>query len=129
MLVVATAILVRGYVAVGDGFSAGVIAALAFLLQYIVLDDEEIERVFPPDLLRRATTLGLLLMLIVTFAPLLFGYPLLSHFPAPGEHVTHIGALELHTAVLFDVGVFLLVFGFIVSTARTLARVARSRQR
>ena len=34
-LVVATAILVKGYADVGDGFAAGVVAALGILLQFL----------------------------------------------------------------------------------------------
>ena len=54
---------------------------------------------------------GLLLALASGFFPLLLGEPPVSHRPAPGEHVVKIGALELFTPLVLDVGVFLLVVG------------------
>ncbi|MER3484611.1 MAG: hypothetical protein C4345_00180, partial [Chloroflexota bacterium] len=41
-------------------------------------------------------------------------------------HVVHLGSLELITAVLFDVGVFLLVLGFATGV---IDLIARSRER
>ena len=52
--------------------------------------------------------------LLLAFAPTLFGRPVLTHAPAPDEAVLSLGTLELHTAVLFDVAIFCLVFGFVV---------------
>ena len=43
----------------------------------------------------------------------------------PGEEVVHIGALELITAVAFDVGVFLLVLGVVVGSSDRDRRAAR----
>jgi hypothetical protein len=34
--------------------------------------------------------------------------------PAPDAPVVSLGTLEIHTAVLFDLAVFSLVFGFVV---------------
>ena len=53
--------------------------------------------------------------------PLFVGDPLLTHYPPPGADVIYLGTLELITAVAFDVGVFLLVFGFVVGTIGALA--------
>jgi len=52
----AAAIIVKGYADVGDGFSAGVIVALAIALRYITLGTERAERGLP--ILRRAEELG-----------------------------------------------------------------------
>ena len=114
VLLFALAVLVKGYADVGDGFAAGVIAALAVLLQYLAFGRAEVERQLP---VRRAPQLaigGLVLSLLVAFVPVLAGRAPLQHWPAPGASVTHLGALELITAVLFDVGVFALVLGVCV---------------
>ena len=37
--------------------------------------------------------------------------------------VAHLGSIELLTAVVFDVAVFLLVFGFVVTTIGLVSRV------
>ncbi len=117
-LMVALAILVKGYVDTGDGFTAGVVAALAVLLQFVAFGRREVEQQLPVRHAPRVALVGLLIALVVTFAPVLRGLPPMTHLPRPGEKVVHLGTLELLTAVLFDIGVFLLVLGFAVSTIR-----------
>ena len=65
---------------------------------------------------------GLLLALAVAFVPVLSGRPLLAHLPPPGKKPVTIGTLELITAVVFDVSVFLLVVGVLVVLVHQLAR-------
>jgi multisubunit Na+/H+ antiporter MnhB subunit len=123
--VIALAMLMHGYVNVGDGFSAGVVASSGVALQYIVFGWRDSEARFP--VWRFAPLLafaGLVLVLLVVFVPVTLGEPLLTHYPRAGIHVVHVGSLEFLTAVLFDVGVFLLVFGFIVTTISMFARAA-----
>ena len=121
-LIVATAMIVKGYTDVGDGFSAGVIVALAIALRYITRGPDATERSMP--VLRHAPLIaagGLLLALAVGFFPLVAGDPPFKHQPGPGEHVTTIGTLELSTAVAFDIGVFLLVTGVLVTLIHHLS--------
>lgn len=123
-LVTAIAVLIKGYVAVGDGFAAGVIAAMALLLQYVAFSRQEVEQRLPLVRLARPLALaGLLLVLLVAFAPLLAGDEIVTHYPGPDQKVAHLGTLELHTVVLFDTGVFCLVFGFSVAIVRLVAQV------
>jgi len=61
--------------------------------------------------------------------PALLGRAPLTHAPGPGREVIHFGTLEVLTAVVFDVGVFLLVLGFSVTTIRLLASLANGRAR
>lgn len=122
-LMVAAAILVKGYADVGDGFSAAVIVALAVALQYLALGAARAEEELP--LLRHAPRVaiaGILIALASGFFPLLFGRAIFSHEPGPGESVIHIGRLELITPVAFDVGVFLLVAGALISLIHHLAQ-------
>ncbi len=115
-LVTAVAFVVKGYASAGDGFSAGVVAGTAVVLQFLAYGPRELADRFP--VLHYAPWLtfgGLLLGLLTAFVPVLLGDPILTHYPRPDEHVPHLGLLALHTAVLFDVAVFLIVFGFIVS--------------
>ena len=121
VLMVAAAILVKGYADVGDGFAAGVVAALGVLLQYLAFGRAAVERALP---VRRAAQLavgGLLLALVVAFLPTLWGGAPLQHGPAPGAHVVELGSLELISAVAFDVGVFALVLGMAVATIGLIA--------
>jgi multicomponent Na+:H+ antiporter subunit B len=123
-VMVAAAIIVKGYGDVGDGFSAGVIVALAIALRYVSFGTERAERSLP--ILRHAPTVaagGLLLALAVGFLPVTSGDPPFTHIPPPGAHVVEFGTLELVSAVAFDVGVFLLVCGALVTLVHHLARL------
>jgi multisubunit Na+/H+ antiporter MnhB subunit len=122
ILVVAVAILVKGFTDVGDGFSAGVVAALGILLQYVTLGREEVERTLPVRLLPHAAFVALLGALAVALVPLLRGDPILTHLPPPGAEVTTVGKLELMTAVAFDACVFVLVLGAVVGIVHAVAR-------
>jgi multicomponent Na+:H+ antiporter subunit B len=123
-VMVAAAIIVKGYTDVGDGFSAGVIVALALSLRYVAFGTEGAERSLP--ILRRAPVVaagGLLLALADGFLPVAFGDPPFTHRPGPGEHVIKFGTLEFISAVVFDLGVFLLVCGVLVMLVHHLARL------
>lgn len=124
VVVIAIAVLVKGYASVGDGFSAGVIVALGVLLQYLALGRREAERLLPIRFLPALAFVGMLLALAVATVPLLLGDPILTHLPAPGADVVELGTLELITAVAFDVAVFLLVIGSSVGIIHTLAAIA-----
>ena len=121
-VMVALALIVKGYTDVGEGFGAGVIVALAIGLRYVVLGPVRADRSMP--IVRRAPVLaaaGLLIALASGFVGILTGDPPFSHLPRPGETVLHIGTLELSTAVAFDLGLFLLVVGVVVVLIRELS--------
>ncbi len=120
--VIAAAILVKGYADVGDGFGAGVLATLGVLLQYVAFGRREAERFMPVRAAPVIGLAGLILALLVAFVPALRGAAPMTHAPMPNAPVVHLGALELHTAVAFDIGVFLLVFGFAVGAIDLIAR-------
>jgi multisubunit Na+/H+ antiporter MnhB subunit len=121
-LVAAAAILVKGYIEPGDGFSAGVIAALGILVQYLAFGREEVERLLPIGRFGVVCFTGLCLTLVVAGIPLFLGDPALTQYPRPdGAEVIYVGTLELITAVAFDLGIFLLVLGDGVGTVRLVA--------
>ena len=129
-LMVAAAIIVKGYTDVGDGFSAGVIVALAVALRYITLGPELTERSLP--VLRHSPIVamtGLLIALGFGFGGTLVGDPPFTHYPRPGEDVIHIGRLEVLTAVGFDIGLFMLVTGSLVTLVHHLARLVQEAPR
>lgn len=131
--VIAIAIMIKGYADVGDGFSAGVIAALTVLLQGIAFGADELDRLAVVRLAPGGAFVGLLIALGTAFWPTLVGDPIFLHWPRVGEQVAYFGVLEFITAVLFDVGVFLIVYGFCVGAihgiAREQERQARDRSR
>ena len=126
--VIAAAVLVKGFVQTGDGFSAGVIAALGVVLRYMAFG-HEVTRGVPAVRHAAAVSLvGLLVTLGVAAAPLFLGEPVLTHFPRAGTEPLHIGTIEVMTAVLFDFGIFLLVFGFAVGLVSSFARSISQRE-
>ena len=117
---VAVAVLVKGYADVGDGFAAGVIAALGRAAPVPGLRPGRGRAGAAGP--RRAAQLaigGLLVALAVAFVPVAGRRAPLQHAPAPGAEVVHLGSLELLTAVAFDVGVFALVLGMSVADPST----------
>lgn len=122
---VAAAILVKGYADVGDGFAAGVVAGLGVLLLFAAFGARETHRLLPVRRAFAVAVFGLLLAIVVGFAPLLAGDPPFTHAPPPEEPVVKLGTLELITAVAFDVGVFALVLGVVVGSLDYAARVRK----
>jgi multicomponent Na+:H+ antiporter subunit A len=123
---VAAALLVKGFVETGDGFSAGVVAALGVLLRYLAFGHERTRRL---PAVRHSLAIafsGLLVALGVAAAPPLLGDAPLTHYPPAGSEPVHAGTIELMTAVLFDVGVFVLVFGFTVGVVSIFARAGEA---
>lgn len=121
-IMVALAVLVKGYADTGDGFSAGLIVSIGVLIQYVAFGPALPSQM---AIVRHAASLsriGLLLALAVAFVPVLFGKPVLTHWPGPGEKVEHIGAIEIITPVAFDIGVFLLVIGFVVGVINLISQ-------
>ncbi len=122
-MVTAAAILVKGYIEPGDGFSAGVIVALGILMQYLAFGREQTEKLLPLRGIGHLAFLGLLVTLAVAFRPLFVGEPLMTHWPPPEGHVIYFGTLEIITAVAFDIGIFLLVVGYGTGTISLIARL------
>ncbi len=125
----AAAILVKGYVEPGDGFSAGVVAALGILMQYLAFGREQAERMLPLRGLGYMAFFGLLLTLVVAFRGPVVGQTLMTQWPLPGDAVIHVGTLEVITAVAFDVGIFLLVLGYGTGVISLIARVVGRAER
>jgi multisubunit Na+/H+ antiporter MnhB subunit len=115
-LAVAAAVWVKGYAAIGDGFSAGAIAGLGAVVQYVCLDHDEAAGRVGARWAWKFAGGGLTLVLLVGIGPTLFGVLPVTHAPAPGRSVVELGILKLHTATLFDLGVAILVYGALVGT-------------
>jgi multicomponent Na+:H+ antiporter subunit B len=122
VLAMAAAILVKGYADVGDGFAAGVFAALGVLLQYVVFGQEAVRASLPVRHAPLVAMAGLAVASATAIVPALFGRELFEHYPGPNADIIHVGTLELITPVAFDIGVFLLVFGASVAVIDRVAR-------
>jgi multicomponent K+:H+ antiporter subunit A len=117
--VMAIFLLLRGHDQPGGGFVAGITMALAFILQYMAHGTVWVEarlRVQPV----RWMGLGLLLAAGTGLAAFLFGRPFLTSTFSYAD-VPIIGQVPVASALLFDIGVFLLVVGATVLTLIALA--------
>jgi multicomponent K+:H+ antiporter subunit A len=106
---VALFLLLRGHDLPGGGFAAGLTAAIALILQYMIGGTQWIE-----DRLRiqplRWIGLGLLIAAMTGVGAWLFGYPYLTSYFAYAQ-LPVIGSVPLASALVFDIGVFALVVG------------------
>ncbi len=124
---VALFLLQRGHDLPGGGFTAGLTASIAMILQYMLGGTQWIEarlRILP----LRWMTAGLLLAAGTGMAAWLFGQPFLTSYFSYAE-LPVIGTVPMASAVLFDVGVFALVVGATVLMLVALARQSVRGQR
>jgi len=125
-IMVALATVVKGYSSTGDGFAAGVIVALGTLVHYVALGREFSLHALPAVTRSPAlASIGLVVTLGVAFVPVVLGQPPLTHWPPPGAEVAKVGSVELATAFLFDLGVFALVSGTVLSAVGLVASLGR----
>ena len=112
-------LLLRGHNNPGGGFIAGLMTALAILLQSIASDLRYVRLVLRVEP-RLLTGVGLLISFMTGVVPMLFGYPFLTstfgHLRAPW-----FGEVELASAFFFDLGVYAVVVGGTLLMIMTLA--------
>ena len=119
-LVVSLYILLRGHNLPGGGFIAGLVTAVALILQYVASGV-----VWTRERLRfdyiRLTASGVLLATLTGLASWWFVHPFLTSTFAH-VHLPLLGEFELASAMVFDLGVFLTVVG---STLLILANLGK----
>lgn len=107
--VVAAYLLIRGHDLPGGGFAAGVTMSIALTIQYMASGTRSVEarlHVRPLSWI----AVGLLVAVATGIAAIAFGYPFLTSWFRYAE-LPVIGAVPIATAMLFDIGVFILVVG------------------
>ncbi len=117
--IVAVYLLLRGHDLPGGGFVAGLTLSVAIILQYIGGGARWVEdhlRIFP----LRWMGIGLLVATGTGAAAMLVGRPFLTTYFAYAE-VPLIGKVPVASALVFDIGVFALVFGATVLMLIALA--------
>lgn len=125
--VFAAYLFLRGHDLPGGGFAAGVTMSIAFILQYIAGGTRWVEdrlRILPV----RWIGAGLLCAALTGAGALVFGYPFLTSYSRYVD-LPLLGKIPLATAVLFDLGVFLLVVGATVLVLIALAHQSIRRPR
>ncbi len=126
-LVVTLYIFMRGHNMPGGGFIAGLITAVALVLQYMALGQNQagfLLRVESGRRFIRWIAYGLGIAGLTGVGAFVFGQPFLTS--AHGHpFVPILGELPLATAALFDLGVYVTVVGSTLLTIATLSNVTR----
>lgn len=106
-------LLLAGHNRPGGGFIGGLMASAAIILVYLAFDLETIKRTVPLDF-RILIGVGILISALTGIGGVMFGYSFLTQsfdiFSLP-----IIGEVELATATIFDLGVYLTVVGATVT--------------
>jgi len=120
-LAVSAYLFLRGHNQPGGGFIAGLVLAMPLLLQYVIQGSKYVESRLGFDY-SRCIGIGLVFALATGLAAMLWGYPFLTSGHADPV-LPLIGAVSLTSALVFDIGVYLVVFGgamLILSTMGTV---------
>lgn len=123
VLAVGIFIFLRGHNQPGGGFIAALVVAIAFLLQYLAsgFDWTDARRKVGEHLLIAS---GVLVAVTTGLGSLVFGANFLTssfgYFDVP-----FIGEIELATAMLFDIGVLLVVFGAVMLALAQLSQISQ----
>ncbi len=111
-------LLFTGHNSPGGGFIAGLVAGAAFVLRYASGAVPAVTAIAPvsPRVLFGA---GLLAALATGLVPLALGHPFLDSAILKGD-LPVLGPVKLVTVLFFDVGVYLVVLGLVLSVLRVL---------
>lgn len=106
----------------GDGFTAGIISSLGLTLQYVVFGYGEAHARFRRIPYLTVLIAGLGIALLAAGLPLLAGQPVLADLEAQ-FYVPLIGTIRLARAMLFDIGIYFVVFGGAMTSIDNLGRM------
>ncbi|WP_428912666.1 Na(+)/H(+) antiporter subunit B [Niallia sp. Krafla_26] len=102
----------------GGGFIGGLMTSGALVLFVVAFDKKTLKKVLPIDY-KIMIAVGLLFAVGTAAGSLLFNVPFLTH--AFGDVVLPLlGETALHTATLFDLGVYLVVVGVAMTIILTI---------
>jgi multisubunit Na+/H+ antiporter MnhB subunit len=109
-VLVSFVIFFQGHNMPGGGFIAGVLVAAAGAMYLLAFGNEKAKRVN----WWKFSVLGLLISLSTGTVPLLIGRPFMQH-SIWNFHLPVMGNFHLPTATFFDLGVYLIVFGTLMT--------------
>ncbi len=123
-LAVAVYIFLRGHNLPGGGFIAGLVAAVALLLQYVASGSDFASERLRVDYVRLLGA-GLGIATLTGIASMVLGYPFLTSTHGY-VHPPVIDKFELASAMAFDLGVFLVVIGTVLLALSQLSDLRRN---
>lgn len=126
-LTVSVFLFLRGHNAPGGGFIAGLVLAVPLLVQYVIQGTASVESRFGFDYVR-CIGVGLIIAGVSGVASMGFGVPFLTSGHLDLE-LPVIGTVPLASAIGFDTGVYLVVFGGAMLILSMMGTIRPSRTR
>lgn len=118
ILMFAVHIFFAGHYTPGGGFVGGLLTTSAIVLLMLAFDIQTVKKILPINYVTM-TAVGLLLALATAAASIIFDVPFFTHaydyFDLP-----LFGETSLHSAMLFDAGVYLVVVGVTMTIIQTI---------
>lgn len=102
-------LFLAGHYSPGGGFVGGLLGAASIILLLLAFDRKTMERMLKVDY-KVIITVGLTLAIAVPILSLFLGTPFFTH-QHTYIHLPIFGEVALHTALIFDLGVYLTVAG------------------
>ncbi|AQQ52720.1 Na(+)/H(+) antiporter subunit B [Planococcus lenghuensis] len=122
ILLFAIYIFFAGHYTPGGGFVGGLLTAGAIVLLMLAYDIETVNRILPVDYVKMVGV-GLLLAIGTAAASIVFNVPFFTH-AHDYVQLPLLGETSLHSATLFDLGVYLVVVGVTMIIIRTIGEDA-----
>lgn len=121
LLVFSIFVLLRGHYHPGGGFVGGLVASIAFMLHSFAYGTNETMKLLKRKPLS-LIPIGLSLAVLSMFLPILFGVPVMTGmwFENPLPVIGTVG-----TALFFDIGVYLVVIGVVLTILFTISQNTR----
>lgn len=111
-------IFFAGHFAPGGGFVGGLLTTAAIVLLLLAFDLKTVQKALPFDF-KIVVAIGLLLALGTAAGSILFDVPFFTH--AFGDfNLPLFGVSSLHTAMIFDAGVYLVVVGSTITMIQAI---------
>jgi multicomponent Na+:H+ antiporter subunit B len=107
-----------GHYTPGGGFIGGLMTAAALVLLLLAFDAKTVNKIFPIDFIK-VTAIGLMIAVLTGIGSFFFNVPFLTH-TFGYFHLPFLGKTGLATAVLFDIGVYLVVIGVTMTIIQTI---------
>lgn len=118
ILLFAVHIFFAGHYTPGGGFVGGLLTASAIVLLMLAFDLETVKKILPVNYVIM-TAVGLLIALGTASASIIFDVPFFTH-AFDYFHLPLFGKTSLHSAALFDLGVYLVVVGVTMTIIQTI---------
>ncbi|TRZ39704.1 Na(+)/H(+) antiporter subunit B [Niallia circulans] len=118
ILIFSVFIFFTGHYTPGGGFIGGLLTSGAIVLLLLAFDLKTVKKILPFNYMYMIAT-GLIFAIGTGAGAMVFNVPFLTH---AYTHVNMpiLGELSLHTATIFDLGVFLVVVGVTMTIIQTI---------